>query len=126
MLRQWPALAIHASTTSRGVANPVAMFSPAADQSNPAAVILAAKLAPWVNRREATIASVHRCAARSRLRRGCRAGRWRWVRCWLIRQTTAARVCDRVAAMAGVVAFLHASWARALAAGARQITAAAL
>ena len=107
MLRQWPVLAIHALTTSWGVAKPVAMFSPAAAQLNPAAVILPAKLAPWLNRPEATIVFVHRCAERSRVRRGCRAGRWRLVRCWLIRQTTAARICDRVAAAAGVLACLH-------------------
>src|SRR5438309_2768563 len=103
MLRQWPVLAIQAVTTSWGVAKPVAMFSPAADQLNPAAVILAAKLAPWVKRREAIIAFVHRCAERSRERRACRAGRWRLVRCWLIRQTTAARIWARVAAVAGVL-----------------------
>jgi hypothetical protein len=33
MLRQWSGLAIHAVTTARGVAKPVAMFSPTSDQS---------------------------------------------------------------------------------------------
>ena len=33
MFWQWPVLAIHARTTERGVAKPVAMFSPAARQT---------------------------------------------------------------------------------------------
>jgi len=126
MFRQWPVLAIQAVTTSRGVAKPVAMFSPAADQLNPEAVILAAKLRPCVNRPEATIVFVQLCAERSREALSRRAGRWCCVRCWLIRQSTAARICERRAPMTGVLAYLQLWRAWALAWGAILITAAAV
>ena len=65
MFRQCPALAIHAVTTSRGVANPVAMFSPASDQLTPACVILFAKLVPWLKMSSRTIVLVQPSAERS-------------------------------------------------------------
>ena len=55
MFWQWSVLAIQPRTTWRGVWKPLAMFSPAEDQWKPAALIRAAKFAPWVNRPMETI-----------------------------------------------------------------------
>jgi hypothetical protein len=104
ILRQWPVLAIQALTTAAGVANPVAMFSPAADQAKPAAEIRAAKFVPWVNLRCATIDCVQPWADRSR-RLSCAsdgrpcAARWR-----LTRHSTAVRMAAALAVVAAVVA----------------------
>jgi hypothetical protein len=75
MFRQCPELAIQASTTSRGVAKPVAMFSAAADQSTPASVILAAKFEPWLKAPLSTIVFVQACAERSSARPSRNGGR---------------------------------------------------
>ena len=91
MFWQCPVLAIQARTTDRGVWKPVAMFSPADRQSKPTALIRAAKFEPWLNTSLETIAFVQFWAERSSSTEACSGGRWRPVRCWLIRQTTAAR-----------------------------------
>src|SRR5438477_12575802 len=105
MFSQWPALAIQAFTTARGVRKPVAMFSPAAFQAKPTREIRAAKSAPWVKDPVATIVFVHPCAERSRRLLSCSLGR-RWAeRCLLIRQTTALFVALREAEPTGVSAF---------------------
>ena len=90
MLRQWPGLRIQARTAAAGVRNPAAMFSPAWDQSKPAAVMRAAKLAPWVKLPARTIVFVHPWAERFRRLFSCSGGSPRAVRWTLMRQTTAA------------------------------------
>jgi hypothetical protein len=75
MFWQWPVLAIHAVTTSLGVGNPVAMFSPAEDQLKPTPDIRAAKSAPWVKEPVETILLLQPWAERSRRLSSCRAGR---------------------------------------------------
>src|SRR4030081_3157933 len=89
MLVQWSVLAIQALTTASGVGKPVAMFSPAACQVKPAAVIRSANAEPWVKLWEATILFVHPWAERSSRQDRRSAGSPRRVRCWLIRRTTA-------------------------------------
>ena len=75
MFSQWPVLAIQAFTTARGVANPVAMFSPAKRQTNPTALMREAKFVPWVNWLLETIAFVHPWAERSSSGEAVSAGR---------------------------------------------------
>jgi hypothetical protein len=75
MFWQCPVLDIQALTTLRGVTKPLAMFSPAADQTNPVAEIRAAKFAPWLKKPSATIVLVHPWAERSSLRAAASGGR---------------------------------------------------
>src|SRR5581483_10833527 len=108
MFLQWSLLAIQAATTLAGVGKPVAMFSPASRQRRPTAVMRAAKLTPCQKLAVLTITFVHSWAERSSRDETRRAGRPCRARCWLIRQTTAARMAEVEADMALALALAHA------------------
>jgi hypothetical protein len=91
MIWQWPAFPIHAATTRRGVAKPLARFSPTADHRKPVALTRAAGPLPWPKSSAATIESAQRWAALSSRLDSRRRWRPSAARSALIKHTTAAR-----------------------------------